>query len=307
MPDRIRTSIRAMAAVAGGALVLGVAGAAPAHAASPCTAAPAKRTFAYRSVSGVPANLTSLDVYSPSKDCLKGHAAPVVLWVHGGAYRVGDKSQQVRDKIALFASRRYVFVSINYRLTTSGPLSARYPDHFRDVASAVAWVRKNISRYRGDGRRLALLGHSAGADIVSNVATNPQWLKERSLPLSALRCSAPLDTEGFNKPEAEAAEQQQWVAALGNNPDFLRGTSATLLAKPKLGLRPVITVVRGTARRQRIEQGFADAYRAAGVKATVIDARGLTHQEVNTRIGAAGDRVMTPPLLSFLKTCFAAR
>jgi len=223
MPDRIRTSIRAMAAVAGGALVLGVAGGAPAHAASPCTATPAKRTFAYRSVSGVPANLTSLDVYSPSKDCLQGHAAPVVLWVHGGSYRAGDKAQQVRDKVTLFASRKYVFVSVNYRLSTAGPLAARYPDHFRDVASAVAWVRKNISRYRGDGRRLALLGHSAGADIVSNVATDPRWLKERSLPLSALRCSGPLDTQGFDKAKADPAEQQQWVRALGNDPDFCAG------------------------------------------------------------------------------------
>lgn len=296
---------RPLLAALGAALALALAATASAQAASPCAAAPAKRTFAYRTVAGVPANLTSLDVYSPSKACLGGRAAPVVLWVHGGAYRVGDKAQQVKDKIALFASRKYVFVSVNYRLTTSGTASARYPDHFRDVASAVAWVRKNISRYRGDGRRLALLGHSAGADIVSNVATDPRWLKERSLALSALRCSGPLDTQGFDKAKAEAAEQQQWVAALGNNPDFLRSTSATLLAKPKMGLRPVITVVRGTARRQAIEQGFAAAYRAAGAKATVIDARGLSHQEVNTRIGAAGDHVMTPPLLSFLKTCFA--
>lgn len=290
-------------AVTVAALALPAAG--TAAAASPCAATPTKRTFAYRTTPGAPANLTSLDVYSPSKACLNGRAAPVVLWVHGGGYRTGDKGQQVKDKIALFAARRYVFVSVNYRLTTSGPASARYPDHFRDVASAVAWVRKNISRYRGDGRRLALLGHSAGADIVSNVATDPRWLKERSLPLSALRCSGPLDTQGFNKPLADAAEQQQWVTALGNEPDFLRSTSATLLARPRIGLRPVITVVRGTARRQAIEQGFADAYRAAGAKATVIDARGLSHQEVNTRIGAAGDHVMTPPLLSFLKTCFA--
>ncbi len=59
------------------------------------------------------------------------------------------------------------------------------------------------------------------------------------------------------------------------------------------------------SRRQAIEQGYASALRAAKVRATTIDARSLTHAEVNSRIGARGDTVMTPPLVAFLKTCLA--
>lgn len=119
----------------------------------------------------------------------------MVVWVHGGGYRIGDKANQVADKRRLFNARGWIFVSVNYRLTVAGvPGSAHYPDHFRDVAAAVAWVRRHIGARGGDRTRVALLGHSAGADIVSNVTVNPRWLRERRLSLRAVRCAGPLDT-----------------------------------------------------------------------------------------------------------------
>ena len=38
---------------------------------------------------------------------------------------------------------------------------------------------------------------------------------------------------------------------------------------------------------------------------TVIDGSSLSHEDVNSRIGAPGDTVMTPPLMHFLSTCFS--
>ena len=67
---------------------------------------------------------------------------PVVVWVHGGGYRKGDKAQQVAAKVALFAKRGWIFASVNYRLTKlTDPVPARYPAHYDDVAAAVAWLR----------------------------------------------------------------------------------------------------------------------------------------------------------------------
>jgi acetyl esterase/lipase len=234
----------------------------------------------------------------------------VVVWVHGGAYRVGDKRNAVADKVRVFNARGWVFVSVNYRLTKrADPASARYPDHFRDVAAAVAWTRAHASRFGGDARRLALLGHSAGADIVSNVTTNPRWLRERGLPLRAVRCAGPLDTAGFDKTRVPDGTDQsaQWRIALGNAPNYKAITSATLLARPRTGVPPTITVVRGVPLRRSIETAFAAAIRRAGAPATVIDAQALTHEQVNRRIGAPGDTVMTPPLVRFLRGCFARR
>lgn len=271
-------------------------------------ATPYKTTVAYTSIPGVPANATSLDVYAPVPTCrVAGRPVPVVLWVHGGGYQIGDKANQVADKVRLFASRGWAFVSVNYRLTVTGdPASAHYPAHYRDVAAAVAWTRSHISAFGGNPHRLALLGHSAGADIVSNVADNPVWLGERGLALSAVRCAGPFDTAGFDKTRLPAGdpEQAQWREALGNDPAYAQNTSATLLARAGTGIARTITVVRGTPLRRSIEAGYASRLAALGIAATTIDASSLTHDQVNQRIGAPGDMVMTPPLMRFLTACF---
>jgi acetyl esterase/lipase len=275
----------------------GTTAAPPGSTAARCTrSSPA--TVAYRRIAGADANLTSLDVYAPHAAC----GAPVVMWVHGGGYRTGDKRNDVAAKVRLFNGRGWVFVSVNYRLSR-GAGTAQFPDHFDDVATAVAWVHRHVAAYGGDPARIALLGHSAGADIVSNVAVNPHYLTTQGLSLDVLSCAAPLDTEGFDK--VTATEQAQWIAALGNNPHYRTETSATLIARRGTGIPPVLTVVRGTPERRRIETAFGARLRAIGVATTVVDASSLTHEQVNRRIGAPGDTVMTPPLVAFLTHCFA--
>ena len=96
----------------------------------------------------------------------------------------------------------------------------------------------------------------------------------------------------------------QWRVALSNLPDYMTATSATLIARRGTGIAPAFTVYRGTPRRQRIETGFAERLRSLGVRTTLVDARSLNHAQVNNRIGAPGDTVMTPPLMSFLRGCF---
>lgn len=260
-----------------------------------------ERDVAYREIAGVDPNLTSLDVYTSDGAC----DAPVVMWVHGGGYRTGDKANNVRDKVRLAREHGWVFVSVNYRLTRPGePGSAQFPDHYDDVAAAFAWVHDHASEYGGDASRIAPLGHSAGADIVANVVTAPRYLEAHGRALGDVACAGPLDTEGFDKARAGPGERRLWEAALGDNPRYVTETSATLLIEPGIGIPPMIGVVRGTERRQRIEREFLETLRDAGIEATEIDARALSHQEVNTRIGAPGDDVMTPPLVAFLGRCF---
>jgi acetyl esterase/lipase len=287
--------------------VLTLAGSASGAPRRTCMGASQRETVAYAQRPGMPANATSLDVYAPTPGCrVAGRRAPVVVWVHGGGYRVGDKANQIAAKRRLLNARGWVFVSVNYRLTVAGgPGSAHYPDHYRDVAAAVAWIRAHIAARGGNPHRIALLGHSAGADIVANVTTNPAWLAERGLGLRAVRCAGPLDTAGFDKTRVPATspEQVQWREALGTDPAFAQDTSATLLARAGTGIPPTLTVVRGTPLRRAIETDYAARLRALGVPATVVDASSLTHAQVSTRIGAPGDTVMTPPLMRFLTSC----
>lgn len=261
-------------------------------------------TVAYETLPGVAKRLTSLDIHAPdTSTCAK----PVVLWVHGGGYQTGDKANQIAAKKALFNSKGWILVSINYRLTVPGdPTSANFPDHYADVAAAVSWVHANIGRYGGDPGRIALLGHSAGADIVSNVAAQPSYLAAHGLPLSTLDCVGPLDTQGFDKVAAASdGEDAQWLVALGDNPNYKTETSANHLLTPASDAPDAIGVYRGTAQRQLIEKAYVNEVKATGATTALIDARTLSHEEVNSRIGAAGDTVMTPPLVAFLTSCFA--
>jgi acetyl esterase/lipase len=276
-----------------------------ATAASACATPAPVTTVAYEHLPGVPANATRLDIHAPARAC----TASVVVWVHGGGYQIGDKAGQIADKVKLFNGRGELLVSVNHRLTEpNNPSSAHYPDHFTDVAAAVAWVHDNIAKYGGDPSRIALLGHSAGADIVSNVATNPKWLAAHGLPLSTIRCMGPFDTEGFDKPTGITrgdAEARLWKTALGNDPNYAVDTSAKTYVKSDAGIPPTITVVRGVRGRRGIEQAFVDQLSAAGIPTTSIDATSLTHEQVNVDIGKPGDMVMTAPLSAFLDRCFA--
>ncbi len=115
-----------------------------------CAISTKPQTVAYEHVPGVATNLTSLAIWAPMPKCLVGsRRAPVVMYVHGGSYQNGDKSNGVADKVRLFNSRGWIFVSVNYRLTMTGDAtSAHYPDHYRDVAAALAWVRPHLEHVK---------------------------------------------------------------------------------------------------------------------------------------------------------------
>lgn len=266
-----------------------------------CPTAKLPTTVAYRSLPGVDPNEVSLDIHAPAKAC----KAPVVVWVHGGGYHIGDKANQMAAKVRAFNAKGWILVSVNYRLTVAGDeASAQFPDHYEDVAAALRWITRNIKTYGGDQSRLALLGHSAGADIVANVANQSRYLHAQGLPMSTVDCAAPLDTEGFDKVTSVGdGESAQWQSALGNEPDYLTVTSATRFITGSLRLPDTFTVFRGAPERQAIQQAYASKVRSTGAAVTLVDARGLSHADVNARIGQAGDTVITPPLLAFLSRC----
>jgi hypothetical protein len=69
------------------------------------------------------------------------------------------------------------------------------------------------------------------------------------------------------------------------------------------GIPPFLIATRGDPDRRALQESFRQALDSAGVNTTMIDAIGLTHEQVQDRIGAAGDMVMTPPLVAFLQSC----
>ncbi len=107
-----------------------------------------------------------LDVYRP---IARPRRLPVVLYVHGGGFRILSKDTHWIMGLA-FARRGFVLFNINYRLAPR----FRYPAAIEDVCHALAWVRENAARFGGDPDRIILAGESAGANLVTalSIATS---------------------------------------------------------------------------------------------------------------------------------------
>jgi len=107
---------------------------------------------------------------------------PVLIYVHGGAWRSGSKNLYVALGRA-FARHGIGTVIVNYRLSPK----VKHPAHAEDVAKAVAWTRENIAKYGGDIDRIVLMGHSAGGHLAALLATDPAYLKAEKLEPANIR------------------------------------------------------------------------------------------------------------------------
>jgi arylformamidase len=149
-------------------------------------------------------NDNALDLYQPD-GTESGDELPVVIYVHGGAWSSGDKRNQIGDKVNLFTGLGYVFISVNYRLSPQSnafdPARVRFPDHPDDVGEAVGWIGRHVDDYGGDPTRILLIGHSAGAQLVSLLSTDPRYVERHGVEPWQLIGTVSLDTESFDVAE----------------------------------------------------------------------------------------------------------
>jgi acetyl esterase/lipase len=94
---------------------------------------------------------------------------PVMVYIHGGAWIIGDKREQGFPMLLELARRGWVCVTVNYRLSPK----ATWPDHIVDCKMAIAWVREHIAEYGGDPGFIAVSGGSAGGHLSALAALTP--------------------------------------------------------------------------------------------------------------------------------------
>lgn len=114
---------------------------------------------------------------------------PVVVWMHGGGWLSGDKSDW-GPYYALIAQAGFTVVVPNYARAPEH----RYPAALHDAVAAVAYVRREHQALGADPTRVVLAGDSAGAQLAAQVAaltTNPSYARQLRvrppLPAEALR------------------------------------------------------------------------------------------------------------------------
>ena len=121
----------------------------------------------------------SLNVWTPAAD---DGDRPVLVWIHGGAFRQGSGASPLYDGARLASRGDVVVVTINYRLAALGFLS--HPDvavdggpsgnwGLLDQVEALRWVRDNAAAFGGDPGNVTIFGESAGGASVLLLCTMP--------------------------------------------------------------------------------------------------------------------------------------
>lgn len=91
---------------------------------------------------------------------------PMLLQVHGGGWVIGTKNEQGVPLMTRMASRGWVCVSADYRLSPR----ATFPDHLVDLKRALAWMREHAEEWGGDPSFIAVTGGSAGGHLAALLA-----------------------------------------------------------------------------------------------------------------------------------------
>ena len=151
----------------------------------------------------------TLDVYHP----IGKSKNPVIFFVYGGAWKQGDKTLYMELGNTMAGYYGITTVIINYELSTD-PWNAVHPEHIKNVAKAFKWTYDNIENYGGDRENIYLFGQSAGAHLVSLLATDTNYLNANGL--SADNIKAVISMSGVY----DIYDQVEWP----NNPLGLDAT-----------------------------------------------------------------------------------
>lgn len=129
-----------------------------------------------------------LNVYAPRKAIGNSSLLPVMFWIYGGGFKIGDAyerilGQDMYDGLQLAARHDVVLVSVNYRLSmlgfntfTKGPNGQTGTQAMEDQRLAMQWVQENIHGFGGDPARVTIFGESAGAfSVMYHLVSPPSW------------------------------------------------------------------------------------------------------------------------------------
>lgn len=109
----------------------------------------------------------TLDLLLPQTRTVDG-PLPIVVFIHGGGWRQGQKAAGLRPLSALVRTGRYAGATIGYRLSGE----SQWPSQIHDCKAAIRWLRANASRWDLDGDRIAVWGTSAGGHLAAMLGTS---------------------------------------------------------------------------------------------------------------------------------------
>jgi arylformamidase len=217
-----------------------------------------------------PTPIEKLDVYR-TRSLASGAAAPVAIFIHGGAWRMGDASEYT------FLAEPFVNAGGNFVVLDFTNVDAAGGSLFpmvEQVRRAVGWVYRNAAAFSGDPNRLHLVSHSSGSHLAGCVVTH-DWAKQ-DLPRDILK-SAVLSSGMYDLAPVRLSKRSKYV-------NFTDAMESELSAIRHLDrLHKPLVVAYGTYETpefKRQTRDFAAAVKAAGKPVELLVAEGCNHFEM---------------------------
>jgi acetyl esterase/lipase len=248
--------------------------------------------------------LQALDLWVP-----EGAApAPLVLFVHGGGWKRGSKSNAMSRALpGHMLEQGYAFASIDYRLVPA----ATVEQQAADVAAALAHLLKQADSLGIDRSRVVLTGHSAGAHLVALVGTDERYLRAAGLSFADIDGVLPNDGAAYDvaaqMKQAGPMMKDTYTQAFGTDPARQQALSPTLqAAAPNAPAFLLIHVQREDGVAQN--KALAEALRRSGTQVEIAGFAGeglQGHAEINRKLGEH-DYPATPVVDTWLKKVLGA-
>ena len=236
-----------------------------------------------------------LDIYTPEKQAR--NSLPVVFWIHGGGWQVGDKGD-VSLKPKVLTERGLILVSTNYRLLPEVTMD----ELVGDVARSLGWVYRNIARYGGDPGQIIVGGHSAGAQLAALICIDDKYLKKEGVSFEVLKGCIPVDGDTYDIPKIiMTAEHRQAIYGgkmftfghrqkFGNDPEkHVDFSAVTHVTKGKRIPPFLILYFSGNPDTRAQAQRLESVLRAADIPTRAYGKRDTNHSRLNNDLGKPGD------------------
>lgn len=242
--------------------------------------------------------LQTLDLYRPAgkKDL------PVILYLHDGGWAFGNKSD-VHLKPHFFTSQGFAFVSMNYRLRWDHKVY----DQVVDIVKVLNWLGGDGREYGLDSSRIILMGHAAGAHLVSLAVTDKSYFKAEGMTGEAIKAVVAIDSSSYDITRlmielGSFIERRQHQLIFGSDENVWKAASPIHHVSAERSLPPFVLLYDPQAEVLALQaKGFAKKLAQSKVSVIMIPGSVNAPSRTDELLGTS-ENVATGALMAFLRT-----
>lgn len=240
----------------------------------------------------------TLDVYKPNDVSL----APVILYVHGGAWAFGDK-KDVHIKPNYFTYNGFALVSVNYRLRWD----YKVYDQVVDLVSAIEWIQKHGAEFGLDANRIVMMGSGAGGHLVSLVMADPSYLRAEGINGKGIKAVVSIDSTSYDitrvmKELGSFIERRKHEVIFTSDEKVWRAASPQTHVSRNKSLPPFALLYNPEREITALQaKGFAKALKGAGGALVMVPGSVSDPARTNELIGVSGN-IATVALMAFIRS-----